>query len=101
MILILLRISSVVWVTVSVLYFIMNIFDIHGLQWFILFPIYSLFDIGIGVFCFFLSIITMLRRSYKYYFKNESNNKEIEMLFETIIIFLIGILLTFIHSWWK
>lgn len=100
MILIVLRIIGIVWVTVSGIYLFMNAFNIQGPQWFILFPIYSLFEIGIGHLCFFSSLLIMLWLLFRDYFKGKSDWNSVELSFEVILINFLGILLTFVHSWW-
>lgn len=100
MILIILRIIATVWVTVSGIYLIMNVFNIQGPQWFIFFPIYSIFEVGIGHLCFFSSLLIMLWLLFKNYFKGISDWNSVELSFEVILINFVGILLTFVHSWW-
>ena len=95
-----LRIIGIVWVTVSSAYLFMDSFNIQGPQWFILFPIYSLFDIGLGHICFFFSLLIMVWLLFRDYLEGKSDGKAIEFSFETILINLMGILLTFVHSWW-
>jgi hypothetical protein len=95
------RIVGIVWVTVSSAYLLMDTFNIQGPQWFILFPLYSILDIGIGHLCFLFSLLTMIWLLFAHFFKNKSTADAVQFSFETLLINLLGVLLTFVHSWWN